>query len=299
MDFALFLGCTIPARLNQYESSSRAVLGKLGVGLVDIREFNCCGYPLRNISFKAFVLCSARNLALAEKENLNVMTLCQCCYGSLKKVDYLMKENAALRREINAVLEREDMKYEGNIEVKHLLSVLYHEVGIESITETIEKPYRGLKIATHYGCHVLRPSKIVQFDDPVAPSIFDRLVEVTGAESIDWPTKLECCGAPSWGINDGLSMDLTEKKLRDGKQSGADYLCVACPYCHIQFDTVQKAIYSERGKDHRLPSILYPQLLGLSMGIDSETLGLEMNQIPIDGIKAFCQEKSVMRDEGP
>ena len=88
MEFALFLGCTIPARLNQYESSSRAVLEKLGVGLVDIREFNCCGYPLRNIDFKVFLLSSARNLALAEKKNLNVMTLCKCCYGSLKKADY-------------------------------------------------------------------------------------------------------------------------------------------------------------------------------------------------------------------
>lgn len=292
MRFALFLGCTIPARLNQYESSSRAVLGKLGVGLVDIREFNCCGYPLRNISFKTFVLSSARNLALAEKENLNVMALCKCCYGSLKKVDNLMKENASLRKEINTTLEREGLRYEGGVEVRHLLSVLYHEVGIESIKKKIEKTYEGLKVATHYGCHVLRPSQVVQFDDPVAPSIFDQLVEVTGAESIDWATKLECCGAPVWGINDELSMDLTEKKLKDGKRSGADYLCSACPYCHIQFDTVQKTILSERGMDHQLPSILYPQLLGLSMDFDREILGLKMNQVPIDGIEGFLSEQA-------
>jgi len=291
MEFALFLGCTIPARLNQYESSSRAVLGKLGVELFDIREFNCCGYPLRNLSFKTFVLSSARNLALAEKENLNVMALCKCCYGSLKKVDHLMKENASLRKEINTTLEREGLKYEGGIEVRHFLSVLYHEVGIESIGEKMERTYEGLKIATHYGCHVLRPSQVVQFDDPVAPSIFDQLVEVTGAESIDWATRLECCGAPAWGVNDDLSMDLTRKKIRDGKQSGADYLCVACPYCHIQFDTVQKAALSQRGTDHRLPSILYPQLLGLTMGIDGGTLGLEMNQLPLGDIVGFLSDK--------
>lgn len=292
MRFALFLGCTIPARLNQYESSSRAVLGKLGVGLVDIREFNCCGYPLRNISFKTFVLFSARNLALAEKENLNLMALCECCYGSLKKVDNLMKENASLRKEINTILEREGLRYEGGVEVRHLLSLLYHEVGIESIKKKIEKTYEGLKVATHYGCHVLRPSQVVQFDNPVVPSIFDQLVEVTGAESIDWATKLECCGAPVWGINDELSMDLTEKKLKDGRKSGADYLCSACPYCHIQFDTVQKTILSERGMDHQLPSILYPQLLGLSMDFDKEILGLKMNQVPIDGIEGFLSEQA-------
>jgi heterodisulfide reductase subunit B len=216
MEFALFLGCTIPARLNQYESSSRAVLEKLGVGLVDIREFNCCGYPLRNIEFKVFLLSSARNLALAEKKNLNVMTLCKCCYGSLKKADYLMKENDSLRKEVNHTLEREGLRYEGGIEIKHLLSVLHKEVGLGLIKEKIEKTFKGLKIATHYGCHALRPSQVVGFDDPVAPSLFDQLVEVTGAESIDWPTKLECCGAPLWGINDGLSMDLTVKKLTDG-----------------------------------------------------------------------------------
>jgi len=298
MNFALFLGCTIPARLSQYESSSRAVLGKLGVGLYDIEEFNCCGYPLRNLSFKTFVLSSARNLALAQKEDLNVMALCKCCYGSLRKVDHLMKENAPLREEINTTLEREGLRYEGGIEVRHLLSVLYHQVGIESIREKMERAYEGLKIATHYGCHVLRPSQVVQFDDPVAPSIFDQLVEVTGAESVDWATKLECCGAPAWGINDDLSMDLTQKKLKDGRQSGADYLCAACPYCHIQFDTVQGAILSQRGTDHRLPSILYPQLLGLAMDIDGEVLGLEMNQVPIDGIGGFLSnERSAVSNQ--
>ncbi len=290
MKVALFLGCNIPARLEQYESSARAILGKLGVGLVDIREFNCCGYPLRNLDFKAFVLSSARNLALAEREDLNVMVLCKCCYGSLKKVAYLLKEDASLRQEINTILNREGLKYEGDIEVKHFLYALYHDVGIEPIKEKIEKTFSDLKIATHYGCHVLRPSQIVQFDDPVAPSIFDQLVEITGAKSIYWPTQLECCGAPLWGINDDLSMDLTEKKLSDGKKSGADYLCTACPYCQIQFDTVQKMILAKRGGNHHLPSILYPQLLGLSLGIDRDTLGLGMNQMDITSIKGFLSE---------
>lgn len=219
MEFALFLGCTIPARLNQYESSSRAVLDKLGVELIDIREFNCCGYPLRNIDFKIFLLSSARNLALAEKKNLNIMTLCKCCYGSLKKADFLMKENTSLKKEVNATLEKEGLRAEGKTQVKHLLSVLQQEIGIETIKGKMEGTFKRLRIATHYGCHALRPSQVVEFDNPVAPSLFDQLVEVSGAESIAWPMKLECCGAPLWGINDGLSMDLTLKKLNDGKTS--------------------------------------------------------------------------------
>jgi heterodisulfide reductase subunit B len=287
MKYSLFLGCTIPARLKQYESSSRAVLEKLGVGLVDIEEFNCCGYPLRNMDFKAFLFSSARNLALAEKKKLPVMTLCQCCFGSLKKAAYLMKENVSLREEVNRALEKEGLRYEGGMEVKHLLSVLHKDVGVEAIKGKMDKKFAGLKIATHYGCHVLRPSPVVQFDHPTAPTLFDQLVEATGSESVPWQKKLDCCGAPLWGINDELSADLTLKKLSDGKQSGAHYLCTACPYCHLQFDAIQKSICSQRGTNHLLPSILYPQLLGFCMGIDPDRLGIKMNQIPLKEIKDF------------
>jgi len=287
MKFALFLGCTSPARLKQYESSSRAVLENLGLELVDIKEFNCCGYPLRNIDFSVSVLAAARNLALAEKENLNVIVLCKCGFGMLKKAEHVLKEDSSLRQRINNTLNKEGLEFRGNIETKHLLSVLYHDVGLEAIKEKVTRPYRDIKIATHYGCHALRPSEIVDFDDPNNPSVFDKLVELTGAESIFWRSRLDCCGAALLGINDDLSIDLAQKKLLDARQSGAHYLCNACPYCHIQFDTVQKMINSERGRNHFLPSILYPQLLGLSLGIDSETLGLAMNQIDITAIEGF------------
>jgi heterodisulfide reductase subunit B len=287
MRYALFLGCTIPARMNQYELSARAVLDKLDVELVDIRDFNCCGYPLRNYDVKSFLLSSARNIALAERHDLNIIALCKCCYGSLRKADYLLREDSVLRKEINDLLARENLQYEGGIEIKHLLSVLYHDVGVEALRERIERPYREVKIATHYGCHALRPSDVVQFDDPSDPRLFDDLVEITGAKSIKWSNRLECCGAPLLGVNDDLSMDLMEKKLLNGRESGADYLCVACPYCQLQFDRVQSMMISQRGGNSSLPSILYTQLLGLSMGIDADTLQIEANELDISGIKSF------------
>jgi len=287
MKYAFFLGCNIPARLKQYESSSRAILGRLGVELIDIKDFNCCGYPLQNIDFKASVLSATRNLALAEKENLNMIVLCKCGFGMLKHADHLIKEDPSLKKEINDILKKEGLEFKEGIEIKHLLSVLYHDVGIDSIKEKITKPYNELKIATHYGCHALRPSEIVEFDNPINPTLFDKLVEVTGAESIFWESRLDCCGAPLFGSNDDLSMDLTKKKLLNAKESGADYLCDACAYCHMQFDTVQMMLNNVKGGNHLLPSILYPQLLGLSLGIDGETLGLEMNQIDITSIEGF------------
>jgi len=281
MRYAIFLGCTVPARLKHYEVSSRAILEKMDIELVDIPEFICCGYPLRNFDFMSFLLSSARNLALAKRDGLDIITLCKCCFGSLKKAEYFLKNEPALRREINDILNKENLNLDGSIVIKHILSVLYHDIGIDALKEMITKPYNDVKIATHYGCHALRPSEVVQFDDPANPSIFDQLVEVTGAKSIHWHSRLECCGAPVMGINDNLSMDITEKKLIDGQESGADYLCVACSYCQLQFDKVQKIMVSDRNIDNSLSSILYPQLLGLSMGIDAETLQLGMNELDI------------------
>ena len=284
MKYTLFLGCNIPARVQQYEASARSVLAGLGVDIEDIKEFNCCGYPLRNSDFKTFVLFSARNLALAEKLGLNVLTLCKCCYGSMKMAEHYMEEDLFLKDEVNETLAKEGLEYNGNLEIKHFLSALYSDIGINALKEKITKSFKDLKIATHYGCHVLRPSNIMQFDNPVSPVIFDRLVELTGAKSIDWALKLECCGAPVLGINDDLSMNLTKNKLTDGKRSGADYLCTACPWCHLQFDSVQKMMIEQQRINNHLPAILFPQLLGLAMGIDKQTLGINMNQIDISAI---------------
>ena len=291
MKFALFIGCNIPARVQQYELSARAVIDKLDIETVDIRDFNCCGYPMRNLDFDTYLLFSARNLALAEKQNLDMMTLCKCCFGSLKKAAHFLKENPQMHDTVNTFLSKEGLVYSGNCQVTHFLAVLHKDLGVGNLKEKIQRKYKGLNIATHYGCHALRPSEVMAFDNPAAPVLFDELVTVTGAKSVDWPLKLECCGAPLMGINDKLSMDLTHKKLSDGRLAGADYICSACPWCQIQFDTVQQMMDTHNGNNGELPSILYPQLLGLGMGIDEKSLGLDMNRLDITGIKAYFSEE--------
>ena len=291
MEFALLRCCVTTASLNQYELSTDSVLGKLGVDLVDIKEFNCCGYPLKNVNFKAHALLSARNLSLAERKNLNITSLCNCCYGSVKHIDHLMKEDATFRKDINAKLEKEGLRYDGTIEVKHLLEVFYEDIGMAHIKEQVAKPYSGLKIATHYGCHLIRPDKMVGKADPGATSIFDQLIEISGAESIAWPEQLECCGSPIWGTNDDLSMDLTQRKISNAIESDADYLCVSCPFCQLQFDRVQNTFLSKQNGNSRLPSILYTQLLGLSLGIDAESLGIHQNEMDVSRIMKFSAEE--------
>jgi heterodisulfide reductase subunit B2 len=286
MKFALFLGCNIPARLKQYEMSSRAVFEKLGIDVVDMEEFNCCGYPLRNIDYPSSVLSAARNMALAEKRGLNMMVLCMCGFGMFKEAKHRLRESDALREEINGMLAKEGLEYQGKTEIRHILSVLYHDVGLDAIRGKVVRPYKDVRIATHYGCHALRPSDVVMFDDPVNPELFDRLVEVTGAKSVYWQSRLDCCGAPLFGINDELSMDLTRKKIINATESGADYLCDSCTYCHMQFDAVQRMMVdSGHDGNHALPAVLYTQLLGLSLGIDGETLGLGYNRIGLSNIE--------------
>ena len=287
MKYAFFLGCNIPARLEQYETASRAVMSRLGVGLIDYRDFTCCGYPLRNVDRKAYLLSAAGNLALAERDGVNIMALCKCCFGTLKEAQHTLGGNETLRREINDMLKPRDLSYRGRVEVKHLLSVLYHDVGLDNLKKKISRKMKDLKIATHYGCHALRPSKVTQFDDPVSPTLFDELVKATGAKSVEWSEKLNCCGAPLMGVNDRVSMDLTQKKLDSGRESGADFLCTACPYCQLQFDQVQSMMAGNGTAGNALPSILYAQLLGLCMGVDEKSLGLEKNQVAIENVTSF------------
>lgn len=287
MKFALFHGCNIPARVVQYADATAAVCARLGIELVERTAFNCCGYPVRNTDHRAYVLSAARNLALAEKSGMDMLVMCKCCYGSLKKAACFLKQDQDLKADINRILAKENLVYKNGIRVKHLLSVLYHDVGLEGLRENISKTYSGLQIAVSYGCHALRPSTVTEFDDPVSPKIFDELVEATGAFSVQWARKLDCCGAPLTGINDRLAMDMARKKIESAREAGAQFICTACPYSQLQFDGIQMrmAAASENGKP--LAPILYPQLLGLCMGIDEKTLGISKNEIDLSGITSF------------
>jgi heterodisulfide reductase subunit B2 len=287
MKFVLFHGCNIPARVTQYADATQAVCARLGLELVEVPAFNCCGYPARNTDHRAYVLSAARNLALAEKAGLDMLVMCKCCYGSLKKAIYSLSQDPDLTADINRILAKENLEIKNGTRVKHLLSVLYHDVGIARLKESILKTYSGLQIAVSYGCHALRPSTVTEFDDPVSPKIFDALVEATGAFSVEWARKLDCCGAPLTGINDRLAMDMARKKIDSARDSGAQFICTACPYTQLQFDGVQMRMDSRSDNGELLASILYPQLLGLCMGIDAKTLGIFKNQIDLSGITSF------------
>jgi heterodisulfide reductase subunit B len=270
--YLIFLGCAIPYRVSSFEISSRKVLDRLGVELVEMPEFNCCGLPLDPVSHETMLIMAAKNLALAERQGLNILTLCPGCAGTLKKVNKILKADKALREEINAHLKEVNLEFKGTIEAKHLLQLLKEDVGIEKIKDSVVKPLTNLKVAEHNGCHILRPKEFISFDDPEDPQTLKMLIEATGATCLDYIDETECCGAPSVGVSDKVALALAKDKLSHVKQVDAQALITICPFCHIMYDTNELRIEKLFNETYGIPILHYPQLLGLAMGMTPEEL---------------------------
>ncbi|MHA1145278.1 MAG: CoB--CoM heterodisulfide reductase iron-sulfur subunit B family protein [Candidatus Helarchaeota archaeon] len=289
MDYAYFLGCTVPARTNQYDAATRKVAEKLGIGLNDIEGASCCGLNFKYLDRKAWLLMAARNIVLAERMNMNIMTLCNGCYETLKEVNHELKLHDSLRQDMNKTLQKVGLEFQGTIEILHLVDVL---AGLdkELIRSKFSISLKGLKVAVHYGCHLLKPSRIIQFDDPENPHVLDDLVELTGAKAVAWDDKLTCCGGPLLSVNEDLSVRLALDKFKGAHSAGADILLSVCPFCTIQFDLIQLKVQEKYNLDFEIPVIFLPQLYGLAMGMDPDELGVELHRIPLEDVIESIQE---------
>ena len=274
--YLLFLGCVIPYRIPSYEISARLVLKRLGVKLVEMPEFNCCGLPIDSVEHDALMVLAARNLCLAEREGLDILTLCPGCAGTLRKVNKSLAEDKKLREHINAILKEVGMEVKGcNIRVRHLIQALIEDVGLDKIKEAVVRPLDGLRVAEHNGCHVLRPTNYIGFDDPENPVLLKKLIEATGAECLDYMYETDCCGAPIIGVDDTIPLYLAGNKLSNIQAVKAEALITVCPFCHMMFDINQPRIEKLLSKKFGIPVLHYPQLLGLAMGFTPKELALD------------------------
>lgn len=278
--YAFFPGCKIPAYSPYYAQATEAVLKALGIEL-DKPEFNCCGYSMRNLYFEASVVASARAMAIAEARGLDILTPCMCCYGNLRRAKVLFEENPSLKAEANKVLAEEGLEYTGEGEIVHLFRVLYDEIGTERLSELAVKPLEGLKVAALYGCHGLRPSKVTRLDHPWQPTIVDELLKATGAEPVDWPGKALCCGSVVRETNEKLSFEMITSRLREARQAGAQVLCISCPHSLMQAGWAYSVIGTGDGLVQA--TAVYPQLLGLAMGMDPAELGVDQQLLELVG----------------
>ncbi len=281
--YLLFLGCAIPYRVLSYEISARKIAGKLGLELIEMPDYNCCGLPLDPASHEIMLTLAARNLCIAEQKGLNIMALCPGCAGTLRKVNKLLREDKHEREKVNGYLKEVGLEFKGTIEVKHLMQVLAEDVGLEKIKEKVQRPLINLAVAEHNGCHVVRPQKLIGFDDPEDPKILKSLIEVTGAKCLDYLDETECCGAPVIGVNDKIPLSLARDKLFHMKAVNAQAVITVCPFCHMMFDTNQTRIERMFNETYGMPVLHYPQLLGLAMGFTPEELALK--ELRVDASK--------------
>jgi len=290
LEYLFFLGCLIPYRLVSYEVSARRVLERLDVRLIEMPEFNCCGFPFAPANYELTLCLAARNLCQAEQKELSILTLCNGCFATLNETNKLLEEDGKLRERINGYLSRIGMEFKGGTTVKHLVHMLTEDVGLERLKEHVSIPLTGLRVAQHTGCHIVRPAKVVGHgDNPEDPKMLKDLIRVTGAECVDYMDEAECCGGPIIGVNEDVPFDLTREKLERVKAAGAQALITVCPSCHMMYDFNQPRIERAFNQKLGIPVLHYTQLLGLAMGIPAEEL--KLNQLRVKPTDLLSQLK--------
>jgi len=281
--YAYFWGCYVPGRLPHMEKSTRAVLDHLGVDVVDVDGLTCCPEKtmIRNMSYRDWLLTAARNLSIAEEAGRVFVTPCTGCFSTLKEAHVKLLSDPALHEEINRELARVGRRYDGTADVLHVLDLLYSDFGPAGLRNRVVYPMDGLRVAVHYGCHLVRPSGALLFDDPFWPRKLDELVEALGAESVAYSSKMECCGNLLLRAGEEeTAQAMCRGKLRDMVGEVADALTVVCPSCMMQYDNVQHLL-QRAGEPLHLPAFYYLELLGLALGVEPEELGLERHRVDV------------------
>ena len=284
MRVSAYWGCVIPNVEYAYEMSVREILPKLDVELVDLENVSCCGLPVRSVNAYASLYLSARNLALAEKTGLkDLLVTCNGCHLTLSEAMHFLNHDEKLRGKVNSLLREEDLEYTGFIRIWHLIDLLHDKIKEETIQKSMKKPLKNLKLASHPGCHTIRPSRLGRIEnDPENPGKMDDLIRLLGATSVDYPEKLDCCGALLLWSHRDVAFTFAGLKIKAVQEQGFDGLVVSCPACHLVFDARQKAAGVTVGSKLNLPVVYYSQLLGTAMGIEEEKLGLHLNRSPVD-----------------
>ena len=284
MKYAFFLGCLIPARELSYETSVRNVLPALGIELVDMKGANCCApFSIQSLDYASWLALAARNLCIAEEMGLDILTLCNDCYESLLMVNNTLKQNSNLKNRVNQILSEVGKEFKGKTDVKHMVDVLYDDVGVDKLKNAVKEPLTKLRVATQPGCHLTKPKRlhlgfIKKFD------AFDELVRATGAETVGYDRREMCCGGPLRDINDDLSRSVARQKLMDIKNADVQGIVTVCPFCFLQLDLGQLEIKRHFKEEYNLPVLHFVELLRMAMGMKLENWEIKSHRIPISKI---------------
>jgi heterodisulfide reductase subunit B len=277
MEYALFLGCTIPLKLPHLEKAFRDVAGILDVKLKEMEGVSCCPEPvsLQSLNMDTWVTLGARNLAIAEKMGLNILTICSGCYETLKTVSVLLAEDKEYLDKINGILKKIDYHYTGKTKVFHFVELFSQPEWLDKLKSLTVRPLDDLNLAVHYGCHLIRPSKIMQFDHPERPETIDLILKALGAKTIDFATKLECCGYCA-RLQEEIGENLVEQKMTElcELEEEVDALIAVCPACTTQYDRKEKIIARNKNKELDIPVLYLAEIMAIALGVELEDLSL-------------------------
>lgn len=299
MKLAFFLGCVIPVKYPGFEKATREVMQALDIELVDL-PFSCCPAPtsMKLAHYDTWLALAARNLCLAEEAGLPILAMCNGCINTLKEVNLILKQDGQRRQLVNQALEGSGHRFKGTIEVKHLLDVLYKEVGLDRISEKVQQPLNEIRIGCHYGCHLYRPPRLMYPDElseaaSYVPVSMDRILAVLGANPTQYSRKFLCCGsALGTNIDAQAANEITREKFQHMKKHKIECLAVACPSCFSQFDRGQMMLERKHHDGFGLPTFFISQLLGLAFGLDRSKLGLDDHRISLNPILERIKETS-------
>ena len=271
MKYAYYPGCSAESTARDMHQSTLAVAGALGIELVEPKGWTCCGATAGHQTDRVLAASlPAANLAKIKDMGLDCVVNCAACYNRMSVANHEISTDSEIRKSVSEAIGRE---YDGSVKIKHFIEVLLGDVGLDKISKLIKRPLAGIKVACYYGCLLVRPPKVVKFDDPENPKSLDKLVKTMGGESVDWPYKVECCGGGLSLSRTDVVVNLTDSILGMAKSSGADCIAVSCPMCQINLDLRQQDIKKQSGRDYQMPVIYITQLLGLCLGISSKKLG--------------------------
>ncbi|HSF09255.1 MAG TPA: CoB--CoM heterodisulfide reductase iron-sulfur subunit B family protein [Nitrospirales bacterium] len=281
MKYAFFPGCVSKGACPELYQSVMQVYPTLGIELAEMTTASCTGAGvLQEKDPRLGDALNARTFALAEQQGLPIMTICSTCQGVMSQANHRLTTQPHYLQEINGLLQEEGLTYRGTTTIKHFLWILLEDVGEETLRRHITRPLSGLRAAPFYGCYIQRPTNALEFDrHPDRGKSLERIIEILGAEVVDFPGKTRCCGFPILTINEKNSLTMVATHTRDAKSHGADIMVTPCPLCHLNLDGMQTKAASQEQTSIDLPILHLPQLLGLAIGLDTKTLGLQRNLI--------------------
>ncbi len=270
--YAYFPGCSLHSTAREYEFSTKNLSRELGVELVDVPDWNCCGASSAHATDRGLDLAlNGRNLDLAAGMGLDLAVPCASCYRRLASSRKSLTENPELRQQITTLLGQ---PLALSSEVRSLLEVFTTDEALDKMQRGAKKSLSGLKVAAYYGCLLVRPHKETHFDDSENPVSLDKLVTLMGGEALPWPFKTECCGGSLSFTAEDSSRVLIERILNMAKESGAECIITACPLCQSNLDMRQLQLAKEAGRDYNMPVLYFTQLMGLVLGLGEKALGL-------------------------